>query len=152
MDFSKIPLFQGLTSKMGWLSERQQVLARNIANVNTPDYRPKDLTKPDFEAVVRERLGGSQGANVTPVASGGTVPLVVTHPAHFGAGTDPGVETSEVYAKDADAPVRPNGNAVDLERELMRVNKTAMDYEMSTNIYRKYLAMFRLAIGRGGTS
>ena len=65
MDFSKIPLFQGLTSKMGWLSHRQQVLARNVANVNTPGYRPKDLTKPDFEEVMRESVGGGR---TTPVS------------------------------------------------------------------------------------
>ena len=38
MDFSKIPLFQGLVHKMGWLAQRQQVLARNIANANTPGF------------------------------------------------------------------------------------------------------------------
>jgi flagellar basal-body rod protein FlgB len=150
MDFSKIPLFQGLTSKMGWLSHRQQVLARNVANVNTPGYRPTDLTKPDFEEVMRESVGGG-AANTNTAATGGTLQLVTTNPAHFGSSTDPGAEASEVKIQDPDAPKRPNGNGVDIERELMRVNKTAMDYELSTNIYRKYVAMFRMALGRGGT-
>ena len=32
----------------------------------------------------------------------------------------------------------------------MKVNKTAMDYQLTTNIYRKYVAMFKTAIGRRG--
>jgi flagellar basal body rod protein FlgB len=38
-----------------------------------------------------------------------------------------------------------------LENELMKVGKTAMDYELSTNIYKRYVAMFKMAIGHGGS-
>jgi flagellar basal body rod protein FlgB len=50
-----------------------------------------------------------------------------------------------------DAPKRISGNAVVLENELMKVGKTAMDYELSTNIYKRYVAMFKMAIGHGGS-
>ncbi|MGI9490897.1 MAG: flagellar basal body rod protein FlgB, partial [Geminicoccaceae bacterium] len=33
---------------MGWLSQRQAVLAQNIANADTPNFRPKDLNAKDF--------------------------------------------------------------------------------------------------------
>jgi flagellar basal-body rod protein FlgB len=59
MDFSKIPLFQGLVQKMGWLAQRQQVLARNIANANTPGFKPKDIEKPDFSALLEGQSRGS---------------------------------------------------------------------------------------------
>lgn len=64
MDFSKIPLFQGLVQKMGWLAQRQQVLARNIANANTPGFKPKDIEKPDFSALLEGNSRGSGKASV----------------------------------------------------------------------------------------
>jgi flagellar basal-body rod protein FlgB len=143
MDFNQIPLFQAITKKMGWLGQRQQVIARNIANINTPGFKPKDIAAPDFDALLR---GNSMGSR--PQAGGG-IPLVTTNPAHFGADPleDP-VTPREVDIAVPDAPNRPNGNAVVLETELMKVSKTAMDYQLTTNIYRKYVAMFKSAIGR----
>lgn len=145
MDFSQIQLFQAITKKMGWLGQRQQVLARNIANINTPGFKPKDIEAPDFGAIMRGNAMGNQ------LPTGGGVPLVATHPAHFRADPleDP-ITDREVEITVPDAPDRPNGNAVVLETELMKVTKTAMDYQLTTNIYRKYVAMFKTAIGRRG--
>ena len=143
MDFSQIPLFQAITRKMGWLAQRQQVLARNIANIDTPGFKPKDIAAPDFGALLRGKSMDNHRQY------GGGVPLVATHPAHFRADPfeDP-IAEREIEIAVADAPVRPNGNAVVLETELMKVNKTAMDYQLTTNIYRKYISMFKTAIGR----
>lgn len=145
MDFSQIPLFQAITRKMGWLAQRQQVLARNIANINTPGYKPKDIAAPDFGALLR----GKSMDNRPQSQYGNEVPLVATHPAHFRIDPleDP-IAEQEVEIAVTDAPMRPNGNAVVLETELMKVNKTAMDYQLTTNIYRKYISMFKTAIGR----
>jgi flagellar basal-body rod protein FlgB len=153
MDFSKIPLFQGLVHKMGWLAQRQQVLARNIANANTPGFKPKDIEKPDFSALLEGPSRGSGQSMRSPqVQQVASVPLMVTNPAHIPAA--PGDE--ETMAKEVeidlkDAPKRISGNAVVLENELMKVGKTAMDYELSTSIYKRYVAMFKVAIGHGGS-
>jgi len=154
MDFSRIPLFQGLVHKMGWLAQRQQVLARNIANVNTPGFKPKDIEAPDFSALLERRGPGSNsgvgGGSVARQAA--AVPLMVTHPRHMPAGPGDEQTSAKEYKIDTkDAPKRISGNAVVLENELMKVGKTAMDYELSTNIYKRYVAMFRMALGRGGT-
>jgi len=143
MDFSQIPLFQAITKKMGWLGQRQQVLARNIANVNTPGFKPKDIKAPNFDALMRGKETGNRPQ------SRGAVPLVATHPAHFSASPleDP-IAEQEFDVSMPDAPNRPNGNAVVLETELMKVGKTAMDYQLTTNIYRKYVSMFQTALGR----
>jgi len=152
MNFSKIPLFQGLVHKMGWLAQRQQVLARNIANANTPGFKPKDIEAPDFSALL-ERGGpaGATGTGGMVTRQAANVPLMVTHPRHMPAG--PGDEQTTAKEHDIDtkdAPQRISGNAVVLENELMKVGKTAMDYELSTSIYKRYVAMFRVALGRTG--
>lgn len=153
MDFSKIPLFQGLVHKMGWLAERQQVLARNIANANTPGFKPKDIEKPDFSALLEGQSRGSGTSGRSPmVQQTAAVPLMVTQPGHIPAAPgDEETKAKEVEIDLKDAPKRISGNAVVLESELMKVGKTAMDYELSTNIYKRYVAMFKMAVGHGGS-
>ena len=48
----KLDIFQALVRRMQWLGQRQNVLAQNIANTDTPGYRPQDLKHGPFE---RER-------------------------------------------------------------------------------------------------
>src|SRR5690349_5580690 len=51
MDFSKLPLFSMISQRIGWLSERQKVLAENVANADTPNYKARDLKPQDFAAL-----------------------------------------------------------------------------------------------------
>src|SRR5487761_1715476 len=48
MDLSQVPLFAALSKRMAWLTERQTVLAQNVANADTPGYVAQDLPEPDF--------------------------------------------------------------------------------------------------------
>ena len=43
-----------------------------------------------------------------------------------------------------------SGNAVVLEEELMKAAETAADYQLTTNLYRKHVAMIRTALGKSG--
>src|SRR4029079_13773086 len=38
-----------LRTKMQWHQERQRVLAENISNANTPNFKPRDLVEPKFD-------------------------------------------------------------------------------------------------------
>ena len=38
MDLGDIPLFAMLKSRLGYLSDRQRVIAENVANADTPGY------------------------------------------------------------------------------------------------------------------
>ena len=71
MDLSKIPLFAQLKGKMAWLSQRQKVLAENIANADTPGYVPRDLKPVDFSreiAAVQRKLkvASTRQGHITP--------------------------------------------------------------------------------------
>lgn len=48
MDMNKLPIFAMVTQRMAWLTKRQEVPAQNIANADTPGYRPRDLTAQSF--------------------------------------------------------------------------------------------------------
>ena len=131
MDMKKMPLLATLTGRMAWLNARQQVLAKNIANADTPGYVPRDLKPANFRDLVR-----SEGAKLVPQA---------TDAAHL-RGTTGGNRFSSQEQKGT-YETTLDGNAVVLEEQLMKVTKTAGDYQMTTNLYRRYLTMFRTAIG-----
>ena len=84
-------------------AERTSVLANNIANADTPNYKAQDL---DFRAV----LAGTSGKN------GGTLPLAGTNNAHLGgtAGT-----TAAGHELKYRVPLAPSldGNTVDAQQE-----------------------------------
>jgi flagellar basal-body rod protein FlgB len=133
MDLSKLPLFEMMTKRLSWLGRRQEVIAENIANADTPHYKPHDLKPLDFGHAVKTEMGKLQ--------------LAVTNTGHLGGTVPPGSPFQEGKEK---KPIETtlSGNSVVFEEQLMKANQTAMDYELTTNLYRKHLAMIREALGR----
>jgi flagellar basal-body rod protein FlgB len=132
MDFSKIPLFSAMTRRMNWLGQRQQVLAQNIANADTIGYGAQDLKEPVFNDLLRGVRSG--------------VTLATTAPRHIpGAGA-----AAPVVERAPDTERTTSGNSVVLEDQMMKVSKTAMDFQLTTNLYRKHLAMIKTVLGRNG--
>lgn len=132
MDFTKLPLFSAMSKRMAWLGQRHQVLAQNIANADTPGYAAQDLKEPQFGVLLR--------------GAGGRLTMVTTAAGHLGGATSakPAVE------KSADSERKTSGNSVVLEEQMMKVSKTAMDFQLATNLYRKHIGMIKTALGRGG--
>ena len=132
MDLSRIPLFQRIIDRMAWLGRRQQILAQNIANADTPGYTPRDLKPLAF----REALG--QVLALRPAA---------TNARHIGA-AEATSSSRFTLIEGTTHEGSPNGNTVGIEDELMKVAETQMEYQMATNLYRKNLDMIRTALGR----
>ena len=130
MDLRQIPLFSMITRQMDWLTTRQNVLAQNIANADTPNYKAKDLAPLDFAAMAR--------------AAGGGLNLRTTSGNHIKAANS--AASNALSGKDSSAS--PSGNAVVLEDELMKITETQADYELITRLYRKHVGMLRTALGR----
>jgi flagellar basal-body rod protein FlgB len=131
MDATRINLLDLAQQRMAWADERQSVLAQNIANVNTPGYKPHDV-KPFADAL----------------AGAGVVAPVRTAPNHL-AGTLPASTPGEVI--DRTHLASPDGNAVALDEELVKVADTETTHQLVTSIYKTYLGMLRTAAG-GGSS
>ena len=53
MTVSDMSYFKALNTRMTWLTARQQVLAENVANANTPGFLSKDLAEPNFRDLLR---------------------------------------------------------------------------------------------------
>ena len=112
--------------------EQVSFLAEKVANSNTAGFRPRDLAPPSFG---RE------------VARAGAVGLAQTSPAHF---SDAGGSRASFKAEPQHFAVRPAGNAVHLEEEMMKVAANQMDYQAASALYGRSLALIKLALGKSG--
>ncbi len=113
--------------RMAWLEARQRVLAGNIANADTPGYQPRDVRS--FASV----LAGAAGPR-----------MATTDLRHMAALND-----KALARPDRSAPDRaPNGNAVSLDREALKVAETDSAHALAATLHRRYLGLFRTALGR----
>ena len=131
MALSDIPILSMLRTKMEWHQARQRVLAENVANADSPEFRPHDLKAPDFER------------QMTPVS---TVSLVRTEGDHIAGST---ASTSNFRSQTAGGyEIRPTGNAVSLEDEMMKVAANQMDFQAATALYSHSLNLIKTALGK----
>ncbi|TDQ84398.1 flagellar basal-body rod protein FlgB [Dongia mobilis] len=132
MDISNIPLFERISQRMAWLGERTRVLSQNIANADTPGYRPKDVVPLDFDAEMR-RLEPVEPRRTSERHLTGTVPP---------AGGFDARKSKKFYEQAREE------NAVVIEEQMMKLSETQVTYNMMVNLYRKHIDMFKSAIGR----
>jgi flagellar basal-body rod protein FlgB len=136
MSINDLPVLSALRTKMQWHQERQRVLAENVSNSDTPNFKPKDLVEPKFApngASAARPMGAlammrTSGSHIAPAGGGGD---------SFDQNRRAGFET------------RPAGNAVNLEDEMMKVSANNMDYAAATSLYSKSLHLLKTAIGKG---
>src|SRR3954453_16262309 len=89
MELGDIPIFSMLKSRLGYLSERQRVIAENVANANTPGYQARDLKAFDFQSHMHA-AAVAPGASAVAATPAGT--MAVTQPGHIQPrGSRPGV-------------------------------------------------------------
>ena len=118
-------LFDLADRRLAWLDRRQQVLAQNIANADTPGFRARDL-KP-FAASLSM-------AGVAPAR---------TDPAHLSGRHDDKAGT--VLGNGAGAI---DGNNVRLEEQLGKIASTDLAQNTATSLYKKFMGLYRIAAGR----
>ncbi len=111
------PRIQLLSRLLDVATMRQNVIAQNVANVNTPGFTNLEVTFEDALKTALNSDSASQGADVTPevVPGGGGVP-------------------------------RADGNNVDIDREMARLQKNNIYFQLYTQVMANDLAEFRAAI------
>lgn len=120
-----LPLMEQLKGRMQWLQSRQKILAQNVANADTPGFKPRDLKAPS--------------------ANGAGVEVMTTSAAHIAATSGSGTPGSKGAAK---FETVPSGNAVTLEDEMLKVAQTQMDFQTAASLYTKSLGMLLIAVGK----
>ena len=123
-------LFAAHARALGIANQRLQLLAANVANADTPNYKARDI---DFKTAMHS-------------AGDATLPMRKTQAAHLGmpAGSNRG----EVMYR---VPHQPSldGNTVDSQRESAAVGETAVRYQATLTFLNQRIRGLRLAITGG---
>lgn len=120
------PVFQSGTMFMAQklLDEaalRQEAIAANIANAETPGYKRVDVSS-DFEARLKSLMSSGQPAAAAE-------------------------RLQPVLAEDASArSIRPDGNSVEIDKELVAMNKNAVNYNYLTAVVSNNIKCLKIAI------
>jgi flagellar basal-body rod protein FlgB len=130
MDPTRSPMFDLAEKRLAWTAQRQNVLAANIANANTPGYQGRDVDS--FEKV----LAGTTAMGPVQTQVGH---MVGTAPRGLAS-----LITNPPSARALD------GNTVSLDEQLTKVADTETTQTLVTGIWKKYMGMFSMALGRSG--
>lgn len=112
--------------------QRQQVLASNIANADTPNYKARDL---DFKTALQGALKG---------AAPGGVRLATTAPGHLAGKSGLAAEAGLLYRTPAQGSV--DGNTVDVDAERAAFADNAIHYEFNLTRLNQQLSGLLTAI------
>lgn len=139
---SGIDLFRLAGDRMRYLTERQSVLARNIANADTPGYKAQDLAP--FS--VSTALAG--GATSAATASNGQLVLARTQPGHVAA-TSSGAQPAQVVETAPNYGTNGSGNTVSLEEQMLKSAAVTNAFSLATAAYAKSVSLMKIAIDSG---
>ena len=133
--FINDPTMTAMGQYLTRLSKRQQVVSSNIANIDTPGYRAKDIS---FHATMEELL-----------SSAGALPMQATRPEHDRmdrlrfAPLEP-----EVFEVEG-LPERADKNNVDIDKEMMKLGETSFGYSLMTQLLRSKFRTISSSINEG---
>lgn len=123
-----IQLFQLAARQAHWLSVRQDVVAGNVANANTPGYKAMDVEP--FEAVLDNQSRR----------------MAATHAAHF---VEDGLRNTVTAVNDEEAAlVKPSGNSVSLADELIKTGEIRREFEMNVGLVRSFHQMMMMTVSK----
>ena len=122
---SDASFFPALQHLLSWTSKRQQALAGNVANMDTPGYQARDY---GFEQELA------------------TMNLTTTAPNHIA----PLEDTAHSRMYQVHTRLKPNGNNVDLEREMTEITKNGLQYITLVQFLNQKIRTLRAAINEGG--
>jgi len=125
-----------MAQALDYRSLRQDMISGNIANVDTPFYRPRDI---EFESVLAEK--SSKIFNATHEK---TLSLAQTSPNHLGPMKDTNGKAN-IFFRDGHL-ARNDGNSVDLDVESTELAKNSVMYDALINAIKQDSMMFKAAI------
>ena len=146
MDLQGLTLYQMSEEKIRWLAQRQSVLARNIANGDTPNYMPSDLEPLKFKDMIED------SKHVTMIRTNpahrtrnsGETRIVKTDLNHLSP-----IAEGKASVKKGRHPFETSidKNGVILEEQMAKVDETRTQHEQVTALFKKNAALLGMALG-----
>jgi flagellar basal-body rod protein FlgB len=131
-------MLSGMQRALRQLDARQRVIAGNLANSDTPGFKALDV-KSDFANMVDQRVGKADNPTVALTA----------RMSELGAksGNSLGVR-SDVIVDNSATEIKPDGNSVNIEEQMMKMSQIQTEYITLINLYKKNISLFKSAIGK----
>jgi flagellar basal-body rod protein FlgB len=109
-------------------AQRTELLAANLANADTPNYKARDI---DFKAALAAAGGGAGSGSATNSASGTTLAVTTTNAAHQGAQGTGGMDATIGSNLKYRVPMAPSldGNTVDTQLEQAAFAENSVRYQ-----------------------
>lgn len=125
-----LTLFAAVKKRLNWLGQRQEILAQNISNSDTPDYKAKDLKPYEFRELLRK-----ESAQLN---------MVTTDAGQLGGRRK---RIRDFFVEEPRLPYEtaPNGNSVVLEEQMGKVSETQTTHRLTTELYKKHMEMLKTA-------
>lgn len=117
---------------------RHEVLSANIANADTPGYRPRDL---DFKSVMQSAVQSNDVTLTSPSGSDdprGKAPLDLQSMIY-----------EPEYPDNRHGEERLDKNSVSIDRQMSLLTENSLAYETSLTLLSRALAGLRYVIGEG---
>ena len=131
-------ILSGMQRALRQLDARQRVIAGNLANSDTPGFKALDV-KSDFANMVDQRAEKAGNPTITPTA----------RMSELGAksGNNLGMR-SDVIVDSSATEIKPDGNSVNIEEQMMKMSQIQTEYITLINLYKKNISLFKSAIGK----
>ncbi len=137
MGFSISKAYDLMAEGLNARALRQKLISSNIANIDTPFYKAKDI---DFE-----RALSLKAKKIFNEGEEGKLPLAKTNEAHLDAFSEEDSDKATIFFRDGHM-VRNDGNTVDLDIETTEMSKNSIMFNALTAALKKDSALFKYVL------
>ncbi|SFT95631.1 FlgB family protein [Sedimentitalea nanhaiensis] len=127
--FQGLNVFKTAHAMATHAGQRQAIVAQNVANADTPDYKARDI-KPFAEVFQGDASAGMRASRAGHLG---------------GAAVSGGAWQTFTSEEQTD----PNGNSVSVELELLKGVEIKRQHDRALAIYKSSLSILRTSLGRG---
>jgi flagellar basal-body rod protein FlgB len=124
---------QALAASLKYRQLRQELIASNIANAETPGYKSKKI---DFEEALARALDVDD-----------ELTMKTTDSKHYNVGGGGFKNLQPEIREDANGIISPDGNTVDRDQEMAEMAENKIMYDASITLLNKKLALKKYAVG-----
>ena len=124
--------FATLERAIGVTHHRHSLIASNLSNLDTPNYRARDI---DFKTAMGRAMTNNPGASLTR-----------THPKHIGTGDGPTAGVN-IFEEEGEW----NGiNYVNVDGTMMKLTENSLIYRAATEALLRKISLMKEVIREGG--
>jgi flagellar basal-body rod protein FlgB len=115
-------------------SERHNIILSNIANIDTPNYKAKDIV---FESELKKSMESN-------------IPLQTTNVNHMPVGNVENAEIRPAVVETKPLYIREDLNTVDIDKEMTKLSENNLMYNASAQVLSKMLGLIKYTIMNEG--